>query len=428
MEQGSVGKPKNDTGMTRPGMILGTARYMSPEQARGLPVDGRSDIFSLGVVIYEMLAGSSPFTGSTPSDVLAAILTNDPAPISRSSPHVPMEFERIVRRCLAKNPEARYASAADLRHDLDRLAERTKKPPSALLWTTGISAAMVIAAVSLSLVMRSHKSASPTFSSMSMTRLAARGEISDVTISRDGRLLAYVAAQGAGATLWTREFSGASERVAVTERSGELSGITFSPDNTYVYYRRKGNDGASDLFRVPIKGGAPQCIIGDISGTAGLSPDGKQVAFIRLKPTSWEASLVVTNTDGSGEFTLRTVQRPQFFDENCVAWSPDSQAIAFFAGESSGFSEAAFRLVEVNLRRPGQHVISQQLWKPRGVAWAPKGDVLIVTAMTPADTGQLWMVRHDNGEVMRLTNDLSTYGRVSYQFAINHRVFKRPDR
>ena len=73
------------TGLTRPGMILGTARYMSPEQARGLPVDGRSDIFSLGVMLYEMLTGAAPFSGNTPSDVLAAILTNDPAPLSRSS-------------------------------------------------------------------------------------------------------------------------------------------------------------------------------------------------------------------------------------------------------------------------------------------------------------------------------------------------------
>jgi Tol biopolymer transport system component len=177
--------------------------------------------------------------------------------------------------------------------------------------------------------------------------------------------------------------------------------------------RGKGNDGTTDLFRVPVNGGAPQRIVGDISGPAGLSPDGRQAAFIRLKPTSWEASLVVANTDGSGEFVVRTVQRPNFFDETSVAWSSDGQAIALFAGGSTEFADSGFRLIEVSLHHPGQRVISQEPWKPLGLAWAPKGDVLILTAMTQADDAQLFIVRHSNGEVMRLTNDLSDYGRVS---------------
>ena len=360
LEQGPVEKPRNETGLTRPGMILGTARYMSPEQARGLQVDGRSDIFSLGVVMYEMLAGSSPFTGSTPSDVIAAILTIDPVPISRISPGAPAELERIVRRCLAKNPDARYPSAADLHRDLENWVERRKGNPKTLPWALGISTAIAFVALALVIVMRPHEQLEPPFSSMNMTRLATMGEISDVTISRDGRLLAYVAAQSQGASLLTREFSGANERIAVTVRSGELSGISLSPDDNYLYYRRKGDDGTTDLFRVPVKGGPPERIVGEISGAAALSPDGKQVAFIRLNPASWEASLVVANSDGSVEATVRKVRRPQYFDESGVAWAPDGQSIALFAGESSGFSEAAFRLVEVDLRHPGQRVISQQ--------------------------------------------------------------------
>lgn len=107
---------------------------MSPEQARGLPVDGRSDIFSLGIVLYEMLTGSAPFTGSTPSDVLAGILTSDPAPISRNSRDVPAEFERIVRCCLAKDPSARYQSATALQQDLERLTSKNVQRPRILPW------------------------------------------------------------------------------------------------------------------------------------------------------------------------------------------------------------------------------------------------------------------------------------------------------
>ena len=97
--------------MTQPGFVLGTVRYMSPEQARGLPVDQRTDLFSLGVVLYEMLTGSAPFSGSTPSDVLAAILTDEPAPLASSLPRVPQQLELIIRRCLEKDPALRYPGA-----------------------------------------------------------------------------------------------------------------------------------------------------------------------------------------------------------------------------------------------------------------------------------------------------------------------------
>src|SRR5262249_19600941 len=93
---------------TRPGLILGTVRYLSPEQARGQKVDARSDIWSLGVVLYEMLAGNPPFRGETPSDCIAAILTAEPAPLSSVSPDVPAKLESILQKALSKNVDQRY--------------------------------------------------------------------------------------------------------------------------------------------------------------------------------------------------------------------------------------------------------------------------------------------------------------------------------
>jgi serine/threonine protein kinase len=132
--------------LTRPGIILGTARYMSPEQARGLPVDGRSDIFSLGVVLYELLAGTAPFTGGTASDVLAAILREEPAPLSRYSRDVPAQLERIVRRCLQKDSAARYASAHALKDELTQLTLRMRRP-AAKPWGIAAAACAVLAAL-----------------------------------------------------------------------------------------------------------------------------------------------------------------------------------------------------------------------------------------------------------------------------------------
>jgi eukaryotic-like serine/threonine-protein kinase len=109
---------------TRPGLVMGTAAYMSPEQARGLQVDERTDIFSLGAVIYEMIAGQAPFGGATTSDLLVAILEREPPPLTHSAPEAPAELERIVIKALAKDTEERYQTAKDLLTDLKRLKQR----------------------------------------------------------------------------------------------------------------------------------------------------------------------------------------------------------------------------------------------------------------------------------------------------------------
>jgi Tol biopolymer transport system component len=403
------------TGLTRRGMILGTARYMSPEQARGLQVDGRSDIFSMGVVLYEMLTGAAPFSGATPSDLLAAILTSDPAPISQNARAVPAVFERIVRRCLAKNPADRYQTAAELEQDLKRTSQTKGESRHPIKpWMLGVCGALLVAAVVVAVLLWPPRRvpASP-FSSMSMTSLATRGDIVDVAVGGDGKLLAYVAREGGGQAIHLREMSATEERSAFNESQGNVSGLMFSPDSSFLYYRRSGNDGIGELVRVPAKGGPPERVAGNVSGAASLSPDGKQVAFVRLIPATWEASLIVSDVDGSSEFALQTVRRPRFFDEESVAWSPDGRSIACFAGEVTGEGVSTFRLVEINLRHPEQHVIGSHSWIPRGLAWAAPGDVLLVTAVSAGDLRQIWMVRRATGEATRLTNDLANYGHVS---------------
>ncbi|MBS1791364.1 MAG: protein kinase [Acidobacteria bacterium] len=108
---------------TQPGMVMGTTSYMSPEQARGLNVDARSDLFSLGVVMYELLTGQAPFRGETTADVLAALLMGEPRPLDRFSPKLPTALQNIVNRCLSKSVEERYQSARDIGNDLKQLKD-----------------------------------------------------------------------------------------------------------------------------------------------------------------------------------------------------------------------------------------------------------------------------------------------------------------
>ena len=109
---------------TQPGVVMGTFSYMSPEQARGLAVDARTDIWSLGAMIYEMAAGRQPFEGETASDVMSLILQKEPLPLAHSWPEVPGELERIVRKALRKDKEERYQTIKDLLIDLQRLRQR----------------------------------------------------------------------------------------------------------------------------------------------------------------------------------------------------------------------------------------------------------------------------------------------------------------
>ncbi len=299
--------------ITRPGFVLGTARYMSPEQARGLTLDPRSDIFSLGVVLYEMVTGIAPFSGPTPSDVLAAILIHQPPPLAQYLPETPPELERIVRLCLEKDPQARYPGANDLRRDLNHLrrhvefpgeptpssdevaaltgdpSDKTKTP------TTQISGAgtrksrtiLLVALSSIAAVLAAlgiftsvgRRGAAPSFNSMKINRLTTRGEVADAAISEDGRYVAYMLNEEGGQSLWINQLATGSDVRTVAPEAGQHTGLTFSPDGNYLYYRRKVDNGIFTLYRMPVLGGEPIAVTANVSGIA-FAPSGDRIRVL----------------------------------------------------------------------------------------------------------------------------------------------------
>ena len=291
---------------TKPGVVMGTPDYMSPEQARGLPVDARADVWSLGVVVYEMLSGQRPFGGSTHSDTIVSILDREPSPLLRSAPGAPAELNRIVTKALMKNVDERYQSIKDMAIDLRRLrrrqeveaeiglstpleangygsgstgekaivssarehfATRTGKgsdtaPTSSLEFAVteirrhkaGVALAAVLFisvlvgggyALSRLLSRNRTEPARPSFQAMKIARLTSEGSVREAAISSDGRYVAYVLRDAGRETLKLHQVATSSDLPIVAAAEAVCIGLTFSPDGDYIYYVSIKEPGAS---------------------------------------------------------------------------------------------------------------------------------------------------------------------------------------
>ena len=248
-----------DGGLTRtvgtePGVVLGTVGYMSPEQVHGRPADGRSDIFSLGAILYEMVAGRRAFAGDSAAATLSAILRDEPPALAPSSGSVPSGLERVIRRCIEKNPEARFHSAHDLAFQLDSLpsdSTAVSVPRLKANWTrTAILAAGLIGVIgaawwlgTLSVRPSSSVSVPGAVTRMTIT-LADDEQIAlartvpygigrpSLAISRDGRYLVYVVERGETRSLKLRALDQFESRpIAGTE--GAFAPF-FSPNGEWI--------------------------------------------------------------------------------------------------------------------------------------------------------------------------------------------------
>ncbi|MBV8906883.1 MAG: PD40 domain-containing protein [Acidobacteriia bacterium] len=413
--------------------MLGTVRYMSPEQARGLPLDARSDLFSLGAVLYEMLAGSAPFSGASSTDLLAAVLYHEPRPLHDISPDIAPELEATVHRCLEKDIEKRCPSAAKLRRDLRNIARsfaRMETPSDELegflageavrkgrqkiagrweFWAAVIGMAMLVSL--LLFVLRRRPEAA--LDKMTISRVETRGESSDAAIAPDGKYVAYVLRTEGGESIWNTQLKSGSDVQVTPPEPGEHVGMKFSPDGAYLYYRLNSGNGEHDLYRVPARGGIGVKILGDVPGSVAFSPDGKRIAFVRIDPDGGAASLMAANADGSGTRVVRIKRRPEYYSRNGIAWAPDGRSIACFTGEATGFDARAFRLVSVRVADGKETSISGEGWAwVDSVAWG-QSFVAVSASRERQDAFQIWRVQPGSKSATRVTNDLSSYRRIT---------------
>jgi Tol biopolymer transport system component len=409
--------------------------YMSPEQVLGKELDARTDLFSFGVVLYEMATGYLPFAGDSTGAVFEAILHKEAPDAVRLNRSVPNDLLRLIDKAMEKDRNLRYQHASELRADLQRLKRDTgsgrvkaeSQTEAAALAPTAVVAPgrtgrmkLVLAGVAIVVLgvaaFAGYKWLTPPRGfdpqNMRITKLTDSGKVSDVAISPDGRYIVYVQKDGEQYSMWVRNVATKSDVQVLSPDPVELLRLSFSPDGNYIYFLRsdKSTVNFRYLYVMPVLGGIPRQLIRDVDSAVSFSPDGKQFVFSRGVPDRGVFEVRIANEDGSGDHVLASlpadIQAPGY-----VAWSPNGKTI--LAPFVHSDKEGAFGVDAINVADGGVREMfssRQDAWfgKP---AWLPdSGSFLIPIILLTENRTQLGLVSFPGGEKRRVTNDLSDYG------------------
>ncbi len=369
--------------VTEPGLIMGTAGYMSPEQVRGQTADSRSDIFSFGAILYEMISGKRAFHGETSADTMSAILKEETPELSETARNVPAGLERIVRHCLEKNPSQRFHSAGDLAFDLESLTEvsagssksgaqaavaqaRGEQSLRRLAWVAG-ALAMAAAMIGLGWWLGRAGGAESTPEYRQVT--FRTGSIGNARFAPDGSIIYDASWEGGPHQLYqartddngSRELGIKDAALLSISKNGELA-IRL---NTVFFtgYARSGT-----LAKVPLSGGTPREVLDNVQD-ADWAADGQNMAVVRFVPENshWRLEYPV----GKVLFdSINWISNPKI--------SPDGKRVAFADHENpGGDDEGAIAVIEPDGR---ERKLSSGWSSEQGILWSPTGDEIWFTA------------------------------------------------
>ncbi|MEW5797082.1 MAG: protein kinase [Candidatus Zixiibacteriota bacterium] len=399
------------TPLTGEGTIIGTLQYMSPEQLEGREADARSDIFAFGAILYEMATGKRAFDGRSQASLIAAVLEREPAPVSQLAPLAPPALDRVVSKCLAKDPEARWQSARDLTDELRWIQQSGSLAgvPAAvqarrrfrlrLSWTVAAVASLI--AVSLLAIQITRPKTEPLVARFAISPRHDFSSVSWPRISPDGKLFAFLAADSSGAQrIWVRPLNSLEPYPLVgTENAGRPF---WSPDSRHLAYFT-----GSQLKKVPV-GGGPSLLIceadGGADGSWGVNDmivfDGSITDSIRMVPASGGVASAATQIDRTrGE---RYHMWPWFL--------PDGEHFLYVAQVDSATQSNGMLMVgsvsgdkPIPLVRVGTRIE----YSPAGFVVYMTDNILVAH---PFDAGSLRMI----GEPVPLANDVQAVGEPAH--------------
>lgn len=446
---------------THPGLVMGTVAYMSPEQARGRAIDARSDIFSFGSLLYQMVCGRMPFVGENDLDVVGAILHKEPRPLSQSARAIPEGLDIVIRRALRKDREERYQTMRELLADLKEIRENlhfahrsgsdenafsgasrssdrglpterlnaaayadtdeiagSPRTISAILLgeikthpIIAASAAIVVLAIAVVAGIFARQIAGvlrgpERFERMKLDKLTFTGNIvqEQAAISPDGKYFAYAIADGGKYSLWVRQIKGEASVNILPPGPHRIRDLAFSPDGSRIYFTSADGEGPPAIYQMSALGGQPRKVFENAQGPLSFTADGTAVQFIRNDTEVYRAG-----ADGSGEKLIARATSGQVFLRTASA--PDNQQLA---AQTFAAKDGFDHLWVIDLNSGLWRELNPGVWiKLNGIAWMPDNRLLIAGRDTDTQNSQIWIIEPETGERRRVTNDLSLYAGLS---------------
>ena len=402
--------------VTELGVVLGTVGYMSPEQVRGQTVDHRSDIFSLGAILYEMLSGKRAFQANTAADTMSAILKEEPSPLLDSGRNLPPALGRIVDRCLEKDPAERFQSAHDLAFNLELLNREQSGSGAAVALPTKkgrwrlvapLIALAILGAVGLAFLaalgLRTRGGNSSPAELKRLTDFVGMEEFP--ALSPDGKSVAFTADVGGRRQVWVRLLTGGTP-LQVTHDGADHQYPRWSADSSSLIYFSPSQepDGEGKIWQIPALGGTAQPLVSS-QGSADLSHDGKHLAYFHFN--QGELQLTIADPDGSNSRKIAAL--PTEYNYSDLRWSPDDRKVGFQRGRTFDYD-----VFYVPAEGGSTQAITQDGNPLAGFAWLPDGSGFFYSSsrgdtVLYLRTMNLWSVQTGGKNLHQLT-----FGETSY--------------